>query len=144
MGRAAIVITLLGLWPLPTAALAHGVHLSARVQDATIRGKVHLHGDLPSEGVKVTAYGPDDQPLAETTTDAQGAFEMSVEFHPEIRLVADMGDGHGGQQTIRLGEQSSEREMDLRYMFGAIGYIAGLAGVAFYFLGVRRKRALAG
>ncbi len=144
MGRVAIAITLLGLWLLPTASLAHGVHLSARVYDATIRGEVQLHGDLPSEGVKVTAYGPDDQPLAETTTDAQGAFEMSVEFHPEIRLVADLGDGHGGQQTIRLGQESSEEKMDLRHVFAAIGYIVGLAGVAFYFLGIRRKRTLAG
>ncbi len=144
MARFAIAITLLGLWPLPTAALAHGVHLSAWVHEATIRGEVQLHGDLPGEGVKVTAYGPDDQLLGETMSDSQGAFEMSVEFHPEIRLVADMGDGHGGQQTIRLGQQSSEREMDPRDMFGAIGYIVGLAGVAFYFLGVRRKRAREG
>ncbi len=46
--------------------------------------------------------------------------------------------------ALRQDLQQYEQTMRLRDVLGGIGYIVGLAGVAFYFLGMRRKQRRAG
>jgi nickel transport protein len=45
-------------------------------------------------------------------------------------------------QLVELRKQLNQHEQSLRLrdILGGIGYIVGIAGVAFYFLGIRRKR----
>jgi nickel transport protein len=182
----------------PPPAYAHKINVFASAEGKTIRGKVYFQGGAPAQGVTVTAVGPAQQPLGETKTDEAGRFTLVADHRCDYRLVADVGDGHGGDFTlsasalpedlpplpasaemppavgagqtpkqsaaplppspgglsadeqfkllraeiVRLEEQLRAYEDRVRFadILGGIGYIAGITGAAFYYLGARRKK----
>ena len=155
------------LWP--QSAFAHQVHLSVHVHGNTIHGEAHYPDDRPVKNAKVTAFDPVGKKLGETTTDQQGEFQLQAQSRCDHRLLVGTGDGHVEEYTVaaaRLpkspspdeGLQDAEnysiyrelcqlrdeldefkRQTHWRDVIGTIGYIFGLAGVAFYFLGVRKR-----
>jgi len=159
----------------PASASAHKIHVTVHVHDTSIHGEVTFQGGHPAGNIKVTAFDPAGEKLAETTTDDEGVFTLQAEFRCDYRLLAVTGDGHGGEFTVTAAQLPSSlpprgdvstrpvsedeplealrneiillrkeltdytRQTRLRDVLGGIGYILGIAGIAFYFLGVRRK-----
>ena len=169
---------LAAIWLVPPSASAHGIHVSARVEGRTIRGKAYYHDDSPVGGATLRALDRSDDEIATTQTDPQGEFSFEARFRCDHRLLVETGDGHGGEflitamqlpgdlpargdtpapatsaeaslETIQneLNElrnqlQRYEERIRLQDVLGGIGYIFGIAGVAYYFLGIRRKKAV--
>jgi nickel transport protein len=154
---------------MSTTALAHQINIYASVDGDTIRGKVYFRGNAPAQNVTVRAVDPQGNALGQTTTDEQGKFTMPARGRVEHRLAADTGDGHvtepyvlpaklfqesaaadDSPQVEQLREQIVALQEELaacksrvlvRDALGGIGWIVGLAGIAYYYLGVRKRRA---
>ncbi len=101
MARSApgIVLALL-IALVPTPACAHKLNVFASAEGKTIRGKVYFSGGTPAQDVAVTALGPAGQPIAQAKTDQEGRFTIEARFHCDYRLLAETGDGHGGEFTL--------------------------------------------
>jgi nickel transport protein len=179
-----LVLAALVLWP--EAAWAHKLNVFAWVEGRRIVGEAYFRGHAPLVGGAVTVFGPGDQQLGQTKTDAQGKFQFEVQQRVDHRLLVDTGDGHAESFTVRAAElpadlpggtapaakpaatpappakavsdsptavvglqaqigqlraelQEFKHEVRLRDVLGGLGYICGLMGVAFYFLGVRKN-----
>ena len=166
VGRLALTV---GLICCARPVLAHGVHVSAHVHDGMIHGEAHYPDDTPVRGATVTAYDPAGQQIDRTTIDQKGSFTLEAKFRCDHWLLVDTGDGHGAEYTVRAAQlpanlpprgdatvaavpeedplESIQKDLAelrdrlwLRDVLGGLGYIVGIAGVAFYFLGVRRKQ----
>lgn len=155
-----------GLALVVPSALAHQVRVSAHARGEMIHGQVKLGSGAAAEGATVTAFDSAGRQIGRTTTDGQGEFSIRARSRCDHRLVIDTGDGHGAEylvpaaqlseslppgggleaihnRLIRLQQRLDEYEQKIRLrdVLGGIGYIVGIAGIAFYFLGVRRRRA---
>ncbi len=159
---------LLGLMLVTRPALAHEFHVFAHAEGNSIVGEAYFHGGDPVQGATVVALDPSGQELAVTTTDQQGRFAFELTAHCDYRLVVDAGEGHVAEYTVRADElpnlgprdESLRKQIDAiaaqikalrrdlheyrnqrqwQDVLGAVGYILGIMGLAFYFLGVRRK-----
>ncbi len=187
MPKTSLVLLVLAAVVLrPEAAWAHKLNVFAWVEGRRIVGEAYFRGHAPLVGGAVTVFGPSDQQLDQTKTDAQGKFQFEVKQRVDHRLLVDTGDGHaesfivtaaelpadlpGGTATAakpaavpepstkaapdaapvpqgvqaQLGQlraelQEFKHEVRLRDVLGGLGYILGLMGVAFYFLGVRKS-----
>jgi len=205
------MLAVLGGMACTTPALAHKVVVFASVRGKTIEGEVYFYGGAAATGASVTVVGPNDQVLAETTTDDEGEFTCPVRFRCDHKVIADVGEGHRAEYTVAADElpddlppppdagrpadepsgeagaptpverheeappeasrgapvaapdQEQEHlkaeieavakqvaalrrdldkyhnELRLQDILGGLGYILGVMGLAFYFLGVRRK-----
>ena len=89
---------------LPRAALAHKLNVFAHVEGTTIRGNAYFRGGTPAQKVQVTALDGSGRELGRTTTDSEGNFAMDAHARCDHRLVADTGDGHGGEYTVPAAE----------------------------------------
>ncbi|OHB66655.1 MAG: hypothetical protein A2V70_13385 [Planctomycetes bacterium RBG_13_63_9] len=72
-------------------------------------------------------------PLGDSLPPRGGAPPASLSDHTSLEAIE--------HQLIHLQEELDrfEQQIRLRDVLGGIGYIVGIAGVAFYFLGIRRK-----
>ncbi len=177
---------------------AHSMNLFAVVEGGAIQGEVFGRGASPFVDVKVTAFGPAGEVLAETRTDSSGKFSLVPTRRCQWRLVAATDDGHQAEYTVPAAELPSslpddpsqpvapsseppaethavsataappttaasrtpadavadlgrqlaalQREVhelrnELRWqdIIGGLGYILGLMGLSFYFLGVQKR-----
>ena len=174
-------------------ALAHKMSVFAHVDGQQIQGEVVAEGHDLMSGMKIAAYGPSGDTLAETVTDDKGQFTLTVTRRCDWKIVAsggghlascvvlagelppnlpaeqpdahdhehphdeatmhDHGHSHTGEleepngedealrrQVIALREDIEKLRDKLRWqdIVGGVGYILGLMGVTFYFLGSRR------
>ena len=85
---------------LPAPAYAHKLNVFASAEGKTIQGKVYFSGGTPAQDVAVTALSPTGQQIGETKTDEEGRFALEARFRCDYRLLADTGDGHGGEYTF--------------------------------------------
>jgi len=147
-------------------AFAHKINIFAWAEGKTITGSVYFSGGAKAKSVKVKILAPDGRLLGEATTDADGAFTFEAAARCDHKLVAETPDGHRAQYTLSADELAAdesaaapsaavirqvallrqelhrrEHTCRLRDVLGGIGYIFGVAGVAFYFLGRRKKKA---
>ncbi|NLS95619.1 MAG: hypothetical protein GXX96_26090 [Planctomycetaceae bacterium] len=187
---------------LGESAHAHSMNMFAYAEGGRIRGEVFARGGTPFIGAKITAYDPQGETLAETTTDDAGEFSLVPAKRCDWRLVAETDDGHRAEYTVPSTELSADvaenegkpiepsqpapesgaappppptsesvasappadenadlsrqvaalrRELnqlrvELRWqdVIGGVGYILGLMGLTFYFLGVRKRDREAG
>jgi nickel transport protein len=189
----AALLVLVALVPAP--AYAHKLNVFASVEGKTIQGKVYFSGGTPAQNVAVTAISPTGKQIGQTKTDEEGRFSIEARFRCDYRLLADTGDGHGGEyiltasvlpkdlptlpanetregdvkqppveranaeptsvqtlsadqferlhaEIVRLEQQLNayEDRMRITDILGGIGYIVGITGAAYYYLGARRKR----
>ncbi len=152
------LVIVVGLVLGPAPILAHGIDIDARVR-GTIAGEVLYHDGTPVHDATVTASDPAGEEIGRTTTDRQGKFSIEARFRCDHHLLVDTGDGHGAERTIAASQlppglpprgevpvspatndQPYGQRPRLRDVLSGIGYIVGVAGIAFYFLGVRRRR----
>ncbi len=169
LGLSVVLYAIVGLISCPLPAFAHGIHVSAHVHDGAIHGKAQYSDDTPVRGATVTAFDGAGEKIGETTTNEKGEFSLEAKFRCDHRLLIETGDGHGQQYIVRAtqlprdlpprgdapvsaasGEDPLEgirhdlvrlrKQLWLRDVLGGLGYILGIAGIAFYFLGVRRKQ----
>lgn len=193
LARAMLLVALVAL--LPASAYAHKVNVFASAEGKTIQGKVYFSGGTPAQNVVVTALSSTGRQIGETKTNEEGRFALEARFRCDYRLLADTGDGHGGEyilpasvlpedipplptneegqtdakspppkhtaaparpadvlstdqfdrlhaEIVRLEEQIRAYEDHIRItdVLGGIGYIVGITGAAYYYLGARRKR----
>jgi nickel transport protein len=97
-------------------------------------------GELPA-GLPPGESAPAQTPAASSRAkQVKPDTETTAASNPAVELAEIK------QQVIALRRQLDEFEnrLTLRDVLGAIGYIFGLAGVAYYILGIRRKRVDAG
>jgi len=145
-------------------ALAHKINVFAYAEGKMVAGRVYFSGGGKARGMEVKAFGPDGKLLGDVTTDADGAFTFEATAPCDHTFVVETADGHIARYTVRADELSAggegapgssaairqiallRQELDrwehtcrLRDVLGGIGYIFGIAGVAFYFLGRRRN-----
>ncbi len=177
---------------------AHNMNMFAVVEAGAIQGEVFGRGATPFADVKVTAFGPAGDVLAETRTDDSGKFSLVPTRRCQWRLVATTDDGHQaeytvpavelpsslpddpsgpaapsseppaethdvpatapqpataasdppadavadlGRQLAALRRELNELRNELRWqdIVGGLGYILGLMGLSFYFLGVQKQ-----
>jgi nickel transport protein len=96
------VVVLLAIFP--GSVSAHTLYVFAHAEGKVIQGKAYFRGQVPAQDVTVTALDPAGQEIGKTTTDQQGAFSLEARFRCNHRLLADTGDGHGGEFTITAAE----------------------------------------
>ena len=72
-----VVSTVAVILLCPMSAAAHEVFVFAEVADTTIRGEVSYRGQIPAQGVGVTAFDPAGEPIGEAKTDQQGKFSLN-------------------------------------------------------------------
>lgn len=95
---ALLAAALLTLSPAPL--FAHKMNVFASAEGKTIRGKAYFSGGGPARNVTVTAYDPLGEEIGKTTTDNEGRFTLEARFHCDYQLLAETGDGHGGQYIL--------------------------------------------
>lgn len=152
------LVIVVGLVWGPAPILAHGIDIDARVR-GTMEGQARYHDGTPVRDATVTASDPAGKEIGRTTTDRQGKFMLKARFRCDHRLLVDTGDGHGAERTIAAAQlppglpprgdvpvspttndESYGQRPSLRDVLSGIGYIVGVPGIAFYFLGIRRRR----
>jgi len=84
-------------------AFAHKISVFAHAHGNMIHGEVIAGGNTPMSGVKITAYGPSDEVLAETVADEKGEFSLKVTQRCDWKIVAS-GDGHRASYTVPVAE----------------------------------------
>jgi nickel transport protein len=167
LNDALLTICLL-LATFPATALAHQMNIYATVEGKTIRGEVYFRGRVPAQNVTVRATDAGGTEIGQTTTDERGNFALPAAGRGDYRLVAHSADGHSTEpftlpaalfvddaadpadsrqvEALRaeidlLREQviAYQQRTRVRDVLGGIGWIVGLTGIAYYYLGVRRK-----
>ena len=101
-----VALTALLLTAGAGGAEAHRLKAFASVEGTTVNGSVYFAGMGAARGVDVKMLGPDGSLVAETTTDDQGKFAMTVPQRMDYRIVSDTGDGHRAEFLIRAAEFS--------------------------------------
>ena len=155
----------LAAWLIVCAApaLAHKINVFAYAEGKTVTGRVYFSGGGKARGMEVKVIGPSGEQLGEVTTDDDGTFTFEAHASCDHMFVVETADGHAARYTVRADELSAgegapgssavirqiallreqleeqEHKRRLRDVLGGIGYIFGVAGVAFYFLGRRRN-----
>jgi nickel transport protein len=82
-------------------AAAHGLHLSAQPQADGIRGQAFYADGQPARREYVAVYGVDaSQPLAESSTDADGRFSLPLAAAGTYRVVVEGDEGHRAETRI--------------------------------------------
>jgi nickel transport protein len=100
----ALLVFVAILLGFPRPALAHKLHVFARVEGNSIQGKAYFPGDVPVQAAQVTALAPDGREIGRTTTDQEGNFTLPASLHCDYRLVVDAHDGHGAEFTVHAAE----------------------------------------
>jgi len=174
MIRAKECLLLLVVWlAVILPAAAHKAKCFAAVEGDRISGYAWLGGGSRPKNVPFKVLAPDGEVLQEGTTNEEGEFSFRPTRRCDHRIVVLAGEGHEAQFTVAADElpldpadapsaadieQAVSRQIAplrrelaafrdrqrLQDVLAGIGYIAGLAGVTFYFLGVRRRERLSG
>lgn len=88
--------------------------------------------ELPADGPPVETPRP-------TPAEADAAALPSSPGHPDLR--AELAELRSQLADLRLELQRRDQRARLSDVLGGLGWIAGVAGVVFYFLGTRRRQA---
>lgn len=94
---------------LAAPADAHKIKLFAVVDGEAIAGSVYFTGNVGARGVPIRVYDPEGRLVAETVSDGEGRFRLSVAGAFDHRLVADAGDGHRAEFVVPQSEVGEPR-----------------------------------
>ncbi|MEY6431062.1 hypothetical protein ABC977_01415 [Thioalkalicoccus limnaeus] len=83
---------------------AHQLKVFAFVDGDRIEGRTYFVGGGAASGALIQIQDPDGRVLAETTPDQEGRFAYQVRAAIDHRIVADTGDGHRAEWTVRAME----------------------------------------
>ncbi len=87
-----------------TTASAHKIMLFAVVEGNAVTGYAYAPGGVRLPNNVITVFGPNDQRLGTTKTDAQGNFTYAPKSRCDLRFELNTGDGHLASYTIQAGE----------------------------------------
>ncbi len=96
-GLIVLVVVLAATGP----AAAHGLQVFAMAKGAAVEGEVFHAGGEPAPDVPVRLETPQGETLAETRSDAQGAFRFPVEKRRAVRVVAETASGHAATWSLK-------------------------------------------
>jgi nickel transport protein len=87
---------------VPSTALAHGLALTAKVQEEMVRVEVFFEDDTSASDAKVTVTTDDGHLLAEGKTDAIGLWSFPKPSQGSYRIEANAGDGHIAKGSLQI------------------------------------------
>jgi nickel transport protein len=120
--------------------MAHKLNIFVSEGSQTIEGEVYFTGGGPAKNVEVTAFGPSKDKIAQTTTDKEGLFRLDIPASDCATIVARTKDGHRAEYSLKtetgpVHKTEKTRGKDtisIRDVVGGVGWIVGIAGIAFY------------
>ena len=155
MKQLPMVLLALGMLIRPGSALAHKVKCFATAEGAVVSGYAWMGGGGRPRNVPFKVFGPDGTLLHEGQTNEKGEFAFVPSQTCDLEVVVEAGEGHMARFTVRaedmamdtgtllvqLRRELAEYQERQRWqdVLAGLGYIAGLAGAAFFFFGARRK-----
>lgn len=93
---------------LPSPVLqAHLLKVFAAAEGPHIQGSVYFAGGAKAVGAQVSVRAADGRILAQLIPDTQGAFSYQASVRMDHVILADSGDGHVAQWTVRAEELPS-------------------------------------
>lgn len=98
-----IAVALIGLLAVAAPAGAHKIKVFAAWENDRIAGYAYAPGGARIKGTQVELFGPDGHSVAKATSDDQGNFSFPVKDQGRYKIVLDLGDGHRGEFTVRVG-----------------------------------------
>ena len=135
---------------LPGVAAAHGVRLSVTTGGDAVSGVARFANGSPMAEAVVELQkanaADDSRAMARTRTDVDGRFAFSAPLESgNFRITVDDGIGHRGEAELALVPSPGSRNASRpeapgpwRDWLSGIGYLAGLFGLASWWL-ARRK-----
>lgn len=98
-----------------TTVFAHGLKIFANVDHQNLQGIVYFAGGSKATGITVKLFSPQQQLIAETTTDAQGRFSFNIAENVEpaanYELQAETIDGHLAKYVIKTALSPSSTKL---------------------------------
>jgi len=146
-GHLIFVVLLLSI---VSVAEAHKINLFVDTDAETVEGEVYFTGGGAGKNIVVRALGTSGREIGQVVTDNEGQFKMDVRLDECLKIVARTQDGHRAEYVVNHRTASRPAESDprahqrhsisARDVVGGIGWIVGIAGIAFY---VKARRDLA-
>ena len=107
------VLVLVGITLATTGAVAHDIHLFARVEGEAIHGRAYFAGDEPASGLTVYVLTAEGMPLGAAETDSEGRFTYRPEQEGPLRLVLETVEGHRASLTIDFAKDEISEEVEI-------------------------------
>jgi len=143
------IICCLGLPALSTSAFAHKVNIFAYVEGDNVYTESYFPDGKKVKDGKVEVYDSQNKKLLEGQTDNNGQFSFRPIKKDDLTIIINASMGHRSSYVLTRDEfsiASVKRQKTLRKdkispkdIIAGIGYIFGIAGVAFYFRSKRRN-----
>lgn len=140
-------LTLILLWLLAPAALAHGLDVIAQRSGDEISGIATYTNQTPAAGLFIEAVdaGNASISLAEGQTSSDGRFRLHVQGDGPLRVIVEGEEGHRAQALVSVlptGPADSqallllrediirlEQRLWWRDVIGGLGYLLGVLGL---------------
>jgi len=87
---------------LPSAALAHGIGVEAKLKGDRVAVEAFFDDDTPAADAKVAVTAEDGKVVAEGKADAKGMWSFPVPAPGKYKVVVDAGGGHLAKTTITI------------------------------------------
>ncbi len=123
-----LIICLLGVRTLTVEA--HGIDLSARIEEDTVYVESTYSGDKPLKAGKIIVLDAKGTELLSGTTDPNGKFSFKLPRKVELTIVLEDGTGHRAEWTIAAGDiemRAAGKKPDTRESTSVKGILIGLA-----------------
>ena len=147
------LISFLCLLITSPSAFAHRVNIFAYVEGDIVYTESYFSDGKKVEGGKIEVYDSQGKKLLEGITDHQGQFNFKLTKRDDLKIVIDASMGHRNSYLLSRDELSAplvekhaklkndkvSSKVSSRDVIAGIGYIFGIAGIAFYFLSKRRN-----
>jgi len=143
------VICCLCLLTVSPSAFAHKVNIFAYVEGDTVYTETYFPDGKKVEGGKIEVYDSEGKKLLEGVTDREGRFNFKPPKIDNLKIVINASMGHRNSYLLSRDEFSTllikkyekikKDKTSSKDIIAGIGYIFGIAGIAFYFLSKRRN-----
>jgi nickel transport protein len=102
--RPGLIAAFAGLLLVAAPTLAHKLNVFAAADGRVILGEVYFAGGAPAVGLDVLVQDASGAPLAQSQTDAEGAFKVEATAPVDHVLVVETADGHRAEWRIGADE----------------------------------------
>lgn len=135
------------LWVRTEFVYAHGIDLSARIEEGTVYVESTFSGNKPVNAGKIIVSDSGGTELLSGTTDPNGKFSFKIPRKAELTIVLEDGTGHRAEWTITASEiemsaagkkQATRESGTVKGIIIGLAFILGLTGMVAYIR--KRKR----
>lgn len=102
-----LLVATVVLFVVPSAALAHGIGVEAKLKGDRVSVEAFFDDDTPAADAKVAVTAEDGKTVAEGKTDAKGAWSFPVPAPGKYKVTVDAGGGHLAKTTITIPARST-------------------------------------